>query len=454
MNRNRQPCLILALESAVGSGRNMEIYYKCLLRTNEIFPIMVYTDTYAYTHAPKWIRHKIVYSIPKTTHNPEDCDDSFCALPLNKHRPRTLWNKDCIKLIVYLRSILGEKAIWVVDSTNHEIEQYMGRYIVQVFHTELFNVFSYFKKRSAQYFRNYWLILIPSQLLKNLVLKYCKISPQDSRLHVIGRVLDDSLYDGLLRKQKILRTYHLNEKHKTILYAPTWESKKIWAIGRKESDMKNLQRLYAFARLNNLNVILRPHPISINHFNVKKGYIDSIKNVQNVYFDDTTHSNIYGPNKSLLAADILVTDLSSIATDFLSLGKPVVFIYPQKEAGLWNNMPSYATVNRVSYTVRSFSQLFQTLDRLLHSKESGKRIYKRTKFVSWALAPTGGKSGLLFAKILRTQTRQIRPVDFLNVRYIYHYIYFLYKRTFLTKNNGLHSLISSYSFSYKNSDNQ
>lgn len=454
MNKNKRPCLILALESAVGSGRNMEVYYKCLLRSNNVFPIMVYTDTHAYIRAPRWISHKIVYPIPNTTHNPDDCDDYFCALPPNKHRPLTLWNKDCIKLIIYLRSIFGERAIWVVDSINREIEQFIGRYIVQVFHSELFNVFPYFNQHSAQYFRYYWLIFVPGKLLKNLVVKYCNISPQDSRLHMIGRVLDDSLHDGSLHKQKILREYHLNENNKTILYAPTWESKKIWAIGRQESDMKNLQRLYTFARLNNLNVILRPHPISINHFNVKKRYIDSMNNVQNVYFDDTKHSSIYGPNKSLLVADILVTDLSSIAIDFLSLGKPVVFIYPRKEAGIWDNMPGYSTVNRVSYTVRSFHQLFRTLHRLLHSKESEQRIYKRKKLVSWALAPTNGESGRLFANIFQTQIPQMRLGDFLDVRYIYCYVYFWYKRMILTKNNGLHSLIRSYSFSYKHPGNQ
>lgn len=450
--KRKVPCLVLAFESAIGCGKNMEVYYKYLLNSDDAFPVMVYTDAFAFNRAPGWIKNKIIYSIPKTTHEPKDCDKYFCNLSLTKHRSRTLWNDDCIKFVIYLRHVFGENTIWIIDTTFHEIEKYMGRYIVQVFHTELFSVHSYFNSRSAYFFKNYWLIFVPGYLLKKLVMMHCRISKKDSRLQMIGRVLDDSIHDSSLQKEKILREFHLNRNNKTVLYAPTWESTKIWPIGKKEHDLNNLLRFYEFARLNNLNVVLRPHPISMGHFNVKKVYLESIQNLRNIYFDDTTHSSIYGPNKSLLIADILITDLSSIAIDFMSLGKPVIFLYPQKKFGLWDNFPSFAKVNRISYTARSFGQLFYMLNFLLYSKESVRRITRRKKFVSLALSSIEGKSGLLFNTILHNHLQKMSPFDFISIPYIKNYMHYLYKMFVLTRSKGLLSLINKYFYNSSISD--
>jgi len=180
--------------------------------------------------------------------------------------------------------------------------------------------------------------------------------------------------------------------------------------------------------LKNANIIFRPHPVSIHHFSAKLLYKKVLKDFSNVYFEDTTHSSLLGPDKNLVAADILVTDLSSIVADFMSLEKPAVFLYPDFTKGIWGpDVPSYSQAARVSYTVKDFSELYKLLNKLLRSKENIQMIKKRRRFVSEALFYRDGLSGRRFRRILDEQVRQTGTRDFFETSYLKRLIrYFLF----------------------------
>lgn len=423
---NRIPCLILAFESNIGAGRNMETYYRALKDSKMLFPVIIYTDFYAYTHAPSWIKNKTLYDIPKNTHDAEDCNPQYCTITPKKHRTQHQWNTDCLYYIVRLRQLFGERTLWIIDTTYPELEPYMGRYIIQVSHTELFDLYTYFDAVSVRNFTRYWLLILPGRLLKNLVLKHCHITKYDKRFRLIGRLLDDEFYNGSLHKTKIMTTYRLNARRKTILYAPTWESKKIWAIGEDSEDLQNLETFLTFLKTLGVNVILRPHPISIHHYHVKARYLSIANKYSNVYFDDSTHSNIHGPNKSLYVADILITDLSSIAIDFLALNKPVIFIYPSRNRDHWTRLPSFRKVHAISYAVKSFPQLYLTIRTLLLLPETNLRIKQRNTLASYALASCNGTSGKQLREQIEKEIKTMKFQDYLNIWFIVNSIKFFF----------------------------
>ena len=393
----------------------MEVYYKTLIRSKYIFPIMAYTKKDSYINSPGWVKNKILCEIPGVDCAPKD------SIKYRKHfRTYDEWYRDCIDFILILRRLFGEKTLWIVDTVFPMLEAYMGNYIIQVFHGELFNIgSSYFEQQKIESFRRYRLMFPYGNLIKGKVIKRCGISPDDNRLHVIGRVLNNTLYTRQISRKKVLSSYHLDPTRKTILFAPTWCSRRIFPIGMGDQESINFQKLCIFAARMNANMIVRPHTILIHHYYARPKYQKIIKKFKNIYFDDTTNYSIDGPNKSLVASDVLLTDLSSISIDFMSLGKPVIFLYPDKKRGLWGDgMPTFEEVSSISYTVKNITNLYSFLSILLTKKEEHDMIERRKKFVSYALSVTNGTSGKRFRRTLDIYAERMSPLDYLNGYYL------------------------------------
>lgn len=403
------PCLILAFED-VGSGRSMEVYYQNLLHNKTVTPIMAYTSLSSYNRAPQFVKNKIFYPIKIIDHQKEDCDKSICTL--RYHRTNNDWFNDCRPYISFLKKYFGEQIIWVIDMPFPKIEQLMGDNIVQVFHGELFNIgVSYFDDSRINSFNNYARILLHGDLMGDY-LHSNSLFKNTSATRKIGRVLDDSLYNKKFDRTKILKRILLDPNKKTILFSPSWESLRLWSIGNKKEDAKNLLTLCKYGKENNLNIIIRPHTILINHHNVKKMCELMAEKFEWVFFDDSTHYSLYGPNETLVASDIMITDLSSIASDFLGINKPVIFLYPlQKEinAGNWGkNCPTFSRVLEFSYAVKSFSNLYKTLTELISSNETIDARQKRQKIADYIFSNRDGGSGKRFANEITELAMTIR----------------------------------------------
>ena len=423
---------MLAFED-VGSGRSMEVYYKNLIDSGKIIPIIAYTNRSSYTRAPAWVKNKILSEITIIDHAEKDCDRTTCHKAY--HRTNSDWFNDCKYYVMLLRKIFGEKVLWVVDMPFPEIEQYMGRYIIQVFHGELFNIgVSYFDRPRSESFKNYALIFAHGQLMKDKLIYGCHLDQNDPRIKMIGRVLDDSLYSGKIIRSDVLRSYGLDPKKRTVLFSPSWEAKKLWAIGEKEDDFNNLREFCLYTKKTGLNLILRPHTILIAHHNVRTICEKVSRQFSHVYFDDSTKYNIDGPNKNLIAADIMITDLSSIASDFLSLGKPVIFLYPAKkyrESGQWGSgLPTYRQVAAVSYTVKDFKSMYNRISKLLLSEESAQIIKRRKDFSAHIFAHSNGSSGYLFCKELENFSGSLEVKDFLNNNYLLNLLKYISASTY------------------------
>lgn len=140
----------------------------------------------------------------------------------------------------------------------------------------------------------------------------------EQQLHVTGYGRIDSLLEYAKEPSQQIQRLGLDPKKcKRVLFAPTWrqELRADAEGGRIASLQEMLSSLDQCAKEKDLEIIFRPH---IN-FSWKDIDIGSNTTVLD--------SAQYSDTEAILAvADCLITDWSSIAFDFMALGRPLIFI--------------------------------------------------------------------------------------------------------------------------------
>lgn len=174
-----------------------------------------------------------------------------------------------------------------------------------------------FVPKDFSFLRRYKEVWVSSPTIKNLYKN--KFDVPDRLIHVTGYSRVDGLADGRYDKSKLKSKYGVDSGYKNIiLLAPTWKqddkNRTLIPFGELEHDFLN--RLNETAKSLNSLIIFRAHRGS----------------GRGVEFND--HSNIkmmpasvYTETEEILyMADVLITDWSSIAFDFLPLRRPVIYL--------------------------------------------------------------------------------------------------------------------------------
>ncbi len=116
---------------------------------------------------------------------------------------------------------------------------------------------------------------------------------------------------------------------KVILYAPTHRDAGRWKDSVHRSAFFpftdfEMGRLQVFLEKNNAILLLRTHD-SENKFKIKdQSQTESIVDNNRIFY--FSHSVLLEVNEILPAVDLLITDYSSIATDFLLCNKPIIYV--------------------------------------------------------------------------------------------------------------------------------
>jgi hypothetical protein len=178
------------------------------------------------------------------------------------------------------------------------------------------------------------------------------------RFAVVGRpqierieVLDEALPVGAPR---------------TVLYAPTWRG------GRPSTDYSSLrlgEKIVAALLRRGATVIFRPHPLSYS----EPEDAGTIRQIQRMLQNDeatSSRQHVWGARAEsdwevsdcINASDALVTDVSSVATDYLASGKPLAMVAIQATGAKFRRQFPMA---RVSYVIeKDLSTLDAALDQL------------------------------------------------------------------------------------------
>jgi len=159
---------------------------------------------------------------------------------------------------------------------------------------------------------------------ENTIKEY-SLEDMDIKLFDIGYAKSDDLLSGKFEKSAVLSELGLDENKKTILYAPSWDD----GLSLRTAGKKIIEELLT---VENTNLIVKLHPISLcppdgPNYNFYTGGINWTEKLSE--FENRKNFKHIKSGKidpMLAAADVMITDVSSVALEFIMLDKPVIYI--------------------------------------------------------------------------------------------------------------------------------
>lgn len=139
----------------------------------------------------------------------------------------------------------------------------------------------------------------------------------DARLDPLRRSLDDPEVAQAVRESvaTLLDLQDLDDGERFVLYAPTWRD------GARDPAVPTAEeaaQLHRVAEQHNLHFVLRPHPLGSGQYEQATG--------ERVHL--LTSESLADLSPVLSAFSVVITDYSSVATDFALTGRPIVWFAP------------------------------------------------------------------------------------------------------------------------------
>ncbi|MFA5393871.1 MAG: CDP-glycerol glycerophosphotransferase family protein [Candidatus Ratteibacteria bacterium] len=165
---------------------------------------------------------------------------------------------------------------------------------------------------------------VSSEWFRNYYVKGIGISPEKVAVTGYPRI-DRLLKPGYYSREQILGQLFFRPDQPVIMYAPTWEQENkegepLFPFG---DDRKFIKELEAFLEKNRMQLIIRLHP-KWKGWVPRSARFGQENGLTNLKFCSARTD--WDTEKYLYVTDVLVTDWSSIANDFLVLDRPIVFI--------------------------------------------------------------------------------------------------------------------------------
>ncbi|MCX8036748.1 MAG: CDP-glycerol glycerophosphotransferase family protein [Candidatus Sumerlaeia bacterium] len=173
--------------------------------------------------------------------------------------------------------------------------------------------------------------------------------PDDPRFVLIGMPKLDPLVDGSLDRRAIAEQLGLDLTKPTVLYAPTWSSRS--SIAKVGSTIVEL-----IGRLP-VNFVVKLHDLSLLPGHTKFGGPEGIRQLQQ-QFPSFHFVSDYDVTPLLFVSDLLISDASSVANEFLVLDRPIIFLdVPELFAHYRKTIDLDTWGRRTGYVVSDAAQL-------------------------------------------------------------------------------------------------
>jgi CDP-glycerol glycerophosphotransferase (TagB/SpsB family) len=213
---------------------------------------------------------------------------------------------------------------------------------------------------------------------------YSKRSNVSRKIKVTGNPRTDVLIKRKLSKQRILKEINISTHRKNVLYAPT--VREGYHRNFLLADKAIFDEIETFCTLNNCNFLVRMHPLWLEENpQQKKKLKEKIRRYKHIF--DFSPEKYPDVQPILYVTDVLVTDWSSITSDFLLLNRPIIW--------LDINLPKEAFFcitpeDRVGYIIENKKDLFGKLKEALFTPKSFEE--ERSKVIRKFYAHLDGKS--------------------------------------------------------------
>lgn len=227
-----------------------------------------------------------------------------------------------------------------------------------------------------------------SEYIKKRYIKIYDLSQE--KLYVTGYAGMDTLFTHLHDesiRDEFCKKYNIKEK--IILYAPTWDCG-LWGWG---DQYNQFERLCSFCRKKDITLILRLHPLA----KISRRKLRKIVNKYDVLWLDMHKES--GTMKLLAVSDIVITDWSSISTDFLLTKRPVIYLEANKEYFTkTRGEPEVPLECRAGEVVLNSEEFYAALEKVL---AKGNRFEKKQKeFLKLLHGDVDGKSSARVVNII------------------------------------------------------
>jgi CDP-glycerol glycerophosphotransferase (TagB/SpsB family) len=183
------------------------------------------------------------------------------------------------------------------------------------------------------------------------------IEEDSSAIRLIGMPKSDCLVDGSLSRDGVLETYGMDPVFTTVLYAPTWTQFSSLNVMGENVVGGLIDAGY--------RVLVKLHENSLDPRFENSGGVDWVRRLEPILARGDGHL-IRSSDASpwLVAADVLITDHSSIGFEYLLLDRPVIRIaLPQLIRGA-NIATEYVDlIGAASTTVESATGVVEAVDR-------------------------------------------------------------------------------------------
>ena len=195
-------------------------------------------------------------------------------------------------------------------------------------------------------------------------------------IKITGYPRNDPLIDGRWSREKLEKELGISKGCKNILYAPTWGHKFKKKVFPWESTSNFLRRMEEFCEKHNCNFLIRMHPNwylrnpnEVKQIENEAKYAKRIVHVPHYKYEDV--------QPLLYVSDVLITDWSSIANDYILLNRPIIFLettFPVEKFVL-------GPEDRAGYVVKNKEEFFEKLSEAITKpnlfQQKRKKIVKK-----------------------------------------------------------------------------
>ena len=174
---------------------------------------------------------------------------------------------------------------------------------------------------------------------------------------LVGYPKLDCLVDGTLKRENVLNSIGIDPASRTVLYAPTWSPySSLNAMG--EELIKQLSNA-------GYKVIVKLHDRSRSSQYVHSGGVDWARRLEPILEKSGGHlASGSDASPYLAAADLLITDHSSVGFEYLLLDRPLVRIEMPELIASTNILPDYVSLlAEASITVQTAAGAVAAVER-------------------------------------------------------------------------------------------
>lgn len=195
---------------------------------------------------------------------------------------------------------------------------------IHVNHNQPVKYESYQKSDFIKYDIHFLTSPLHREQTENTIKKY-SLESRNIRLFEIGYPKSDKLLNGEYRREEVLTELGLNPEFKTVLYAPSWDE----GLSLRTDGERIIEIILG---IKDINLMVKLHPISYcpedgPNYKFYTGGVNWKERLKKFESNPNfRHIPVNSIDPYLSAGDVLVTDLSSVALEFIILDKPVIYI--------------------------------------------------------------------------------------------------------------------------------